>query len=642
MIVDKRVMDRDRRRARNLMFRRSSAEKKEHSSHGQRLPWSRTGKGFERLSNRDLIIDYRIRVIQTGLVVSWIAMAMFALWVFTPDAGPNVGNTVMVGAFVVGLLIVTLSPWRSMLESNVGDRVILTWSTAALLVVIAYETGSAGDPNGVSLLLVLFFAAAILLPNRSIITLGIGAAIAFSASVVSAGDVGMATFVGLWLPFVGAVVFVLLISVGIRTQLEATNTAYQSVAVEGAELARKEQELTHLYEVSRTIGSGSKLDEVLPELVGRVAESVNARIGLVLLYDTAAERLQLMSPIWVSGHTVRADELSLGLDEPGVSQRVFMSGDPAVLNNVTQGETRDRLASELEADRIAVVALRVEHRTIGVLLVGDKAEDFTDDDIETLESVAAPAALVLNQMARFEEARTTGERMAELAQLKTDFVSVVSHELRTPLTSIIGAIGTLQRPELLPEDPRAQQLIAMAAKQANRLKTLIEDLLVMSRIEAESLPVRPEEIELAPFLIELIGSLPESERVEHDLAPDLSRVRSDPDHLARVVTNLVDNAIKYGGDTQIEVVAANRRDGVHISVVDHGPGIPYEQHEVIFERFTQLQPHTTRSRGGAGLGLSIVKGLVEAMGGRVWYEPTPGGGATFTVAVPAADARGPR
>jgi len=266
------------------------------------------------LSDRDLIIDYRIRVIQTGLVVSWIALAMFSLWVFSLDAGPYVGNIVMVGAFVVGLVIITLSPWHSMLESNMGDWVILTWSTAALLVVIVYETGSAGNPNGASLLLVLFFAAATLIPNRSIITLGIGAAVAFSASVVSAGDVNVATFVGLWLPFVGAVVFVLLISVGIRTQLEATNAAYQSVAVEGAELAHKEQELTHLYEVSRTIGSGSKLDEVLPELVGRVAESVDARIGLVLLYDTAAERLELMSPIWVSGHTIRADELSLGLD----------------------------------------------------------------------------------------------------------------------------------------------------------------------------------------------------------------------------------------------------------------------------------------------------------------------------------------
>ena len=102
---------------------------------------------------------------------------------------------------------------------------------------------------------------------------------------------------------------------------------------------------------------------------------------------------------------------------------------------------------------------------IGVLVVGDKATPFTPLDVETLESVAAPAALVLNQMARYEAARSTGERMAELAELKTDFVSVVSHELRTPLTSIIGALTTLQRPELMPEDPRAKQLVDMAAKQ---------------------------------------------------------------------------------------------------------------------------------------------------------------------------------
>ena len=74
-----------------------------------------------------------------------------------------------------------------------------------------------------------------------------------------------------------------------------------------------------------------------------------------------------------------------------------------------------------------------------------------------------------------------------------------------------------------------------------------------------------------------------------------------------------------------------------MSVIDHGPGIPYEQHDRMFDRFTQLQPHATRSKGGAGLGLSIVRGLVEAMGGRVWYEPTVGGGATFTFTIPTAD-----
>jgi K+-sensing histidine kinase KdpD len=590
----------------------------------------------------DLMIDYRIRVIRTGLIVSWLGMIALTLWALSLESVNEFAVVVALGSFAVGLLIVTFAPWRAMLTSQVSDWTILVWIFAALLAVLIYETTSMGTPNGTGFLLVLFFAAATLIPTRAMITVAVGTTITYSAAVLTSGVTEASSFVGAFLPFIGATVFVLLISVGIRTQLEAADAAYRSVSYQGAELARQEQELTRLYEVSRTIGAGSKLDEVLPELIGRVADSVKARIGLVLLYDASTESLELMSPIWVSGHTVSADEFSLGLDEPGISQRVFMSGDATVVNDTATTQARDRLAEELEAERVAVVAMRVENRTIGVLLVGDKEIDFTDEDIATLESVAAPAALVLNQMARFEEVRSTGERMTELAQLKTDFVSVVSHELRTPLTSIIGAIGTLQRPELLPEDPRAQQLIAMAAKQANRLRTLIEDLLVMSRIEADSLPIRPEEIELEPFLVELIEALPSGDRVDHEPTTGVGRVVADPDHLARVVTNLIENATKYGGDGSIEVVAASNRNEVNLSVIDHGPGISYEQHEVIFERFTQLQPHATRSKGGAGLGLSIVKGLVEAMHGRVWYEPTPGGGATFTVAIPTSPATTPQ
>lgn len=599
----------------------------------------RPAQGFDNLTERNMIVDYRIRVIHAGLIVSWVALLLSLFWVMSLDIFRDAGA--VLGGFTAGLVILTLAPWRSMLTSSVGDWAILMWSAAALMAVIIHEVTLGGQTNGVGFLLVLFFATATLLPDRALITLGVATIITFSGTVFAASNVTVTVLAELLLPFIAATIFVLLIPVSVRTQLEATDAAYRAVTHEGAELARQERELTHLYEVSRTIGSGSKLDEVLPELIGRVAESVDARVGLVLLYDADTEHLELMSPIWVSGHTVRADEFSLGLDKPGVAQRVFMSGDSQIINDTSQSSERDRLVDELDAHRVAVVAMRIEDRTIGVLLVGDKDTDFTDDDLGTLESVAAPAALVLNQMARFEEARSMNDRMAELAQLKTDFVSVVSHELRTPLTSIIGAIGTLQRPELLPDDPRAQQLIEMAAKQANRLRTLIEDLLVMSRIEADSLPVRPERIDVAAFLIELIDALPNGESVTFDPVSDVGYVRSDPDHLTRVMTNLVENAMKYGGEGQIEIATSSHRNEVHISIIDHGPGIAYEQHDVIFERFTQLQPHATRSRGGAGLGLSIVKGLVEAMDGRVWYEPTPGGGATFTVAIPTGSATGP-
>lgn len=582
------------------------------------------------------IIDYRIRVITTGLIVSWLGLVLLGIWSVTRSDLGMVATIVMLAALAIGLVLLTIAPWRRMLGSSLGDWVLLAWNVIALATILLYEVSRPESPADLGFLLITFFAAATLIPNRALIVIGVTSTAAYGFALLEASRAPTAAGGANILAFAGAIVFVLLVSVGVRAQLEQTAAAYQDMVVREAVLTKREREMSQLYDISRTIGAGSKLDEVLPELIGRVAQSVEARVGLVLMYQPETEHLNLLSPIWAAGHTVPADDFSLGLDEPGIGPRVFMSGDPVVLNDSEQMGENDRLTAEVGADRLAAVAMRIENRTIGVLIVGDKQSDFTALDIETLESVAAPAALVLNQMARYEAARSTGERMAELAELKTDFVSVVSHELRTPLTSIIGALTTLQRPELMPEDPRAKQLVEMASKQSNRLKTLIEDLLVMSRIEADSLPVRPEKIDLEPFITELLESLPGGTAVRHTPAPTVGKVLADPDHLARVITNLVDNAIKYGGDADISLVTSLSKGEVHLSIVDHGPGIPYEQHDRMFERFTQLQPHATRSKGGAGLGLSIVKGLVEAMNGRVWFEPTVGGGATFTVAIPTA------
>ena len=602
---------------------------------------SHTTRGTGAVNQTDPIIEYRIRVLSTGLIVSWFGLALAVVGVVTAEnVNWSVAGTAL-GVMLATLLIVTFAPWRTMMRTEVADWFLVVWSIITIIMILLFDLNRADRPSAMGFLIVTFFAAATLLRTTALIGVGVVATFAYGYALFESAELAYASLETAspmlsFLAFVATIVFILLVTIGIRTQLEQTAEAYQELAAREAALAEQEREISQLYDVSATIGAGTKLDEVLPELVGRVAQSVHARVGLVLLYDPETEHLDLMSPIWAAGHTVHADAFSLSLDEQSIGPQVFLGGDPVVINDLEEAGS-DRLMKELDADRLAAVAMRVENRTIGVLIVGDKAGSFSEQDIETLESVAAPAALVLNQMARYELARSTSERMAELAELKTDFVSVVSHELRTPLTSIIGALTTLQRPELMPTDPRAEQLVDMAAKQSVRLKTLIEDLLVMSRIEAESLPVRPEKIDVEPFIDELLSTLPGGERVEHQVAGTVGNVQADPDHLARVLTNLVDNSIKYGGEGDIMLITSPGQGEVQIAVVDHGPGIPYEQHDRMFDRFTQLQPHATRSKGGAGLGLSIVKGLVEAMNGRVWYEPTVGGGATFTFTVPADD-----
>ncbi len=574
-------------------------------------------------------------MVHTGLIVSWLALLTLGLWALGLTTDDQSSLLMTFGGLVFALIVLTLVPWRRTLGSTIADWLIAFWCVGALLAQLVIELRVSHIPTAVGFLMVPFFAAATAIAVRPALVVGVASVASYWIALGETTGYVTASSSTVLLAFVGATVFVMLISVRIRSQIQESSIRYEELASRESELVRQERELARLYDVSLAIGAGTKLNDVLPELVGRVADSVGARIGLAMLYEPTNETLGLMSPIWVSGHTVPADDLVLTLDEPGLSQRVFMSGDAAKINVFDADHASDRLAAALEAERVAAVSLRIEDRVFGVLLVGDKKTDFTDEDLRTLEAVAAPAALVLNQLTQYEQVRASGERMAELAQMKTDFVSVVSHELRTPLTSIIGALSTLKRPELLPEDPRAQQLIDMADKQSHRLRTLIEDLLVMSRLEAAALPVRPAGIETETFITELLGSLPDGERVHVTIDPMTRHMVTDPDLFARVVTNLVENALKYGGGSNIEIQTTGLRDEVRLSVIDHGPGIPYEKHDLIFERFTQLQPHATRSTGGAGLGLSIVKGLVEAMGGRVWFEPTVGGGATFTVALPS-------
>ena len=593
------------------------------------------------MTERAVFLGYRVRVVRIGLLVSWVAYAAMVLWtiVFADESeAPNA--LVLVGAGGA-LLLLTITPWRRVLSGPIGEWLITAWAGIALIGLVAAESARAGQPSAVGFLLVIVVCGTLLLPE-GLLLLITGAAFA-----------GYALAIWQWEPPDASTTAILLGAFGVASVLIETlffvlNAELRSVARRLAHTEERERqqreterELAQLYEVSRTIGSGSNLAEVLPELVGRLARAVDAKVGLVLLYRPATETLEVMSPIWVAGHTVKVHGYSLALTEAGLPQRVFTSGDPAMNNAVRAGEYDDALLSDLQPSSIAVVPLRIEARPIGLLLTADKAaEPFTEEDLETLEALAGPAALVLNQMARYEEARAAGEKMAELARLKTDFVSVVSHELRSPLTSIIGSLTTLQRPELAPENSNARELIGMASKQANRLRTLIEDLLVVSRLEVSAMPTRPESLAAHTYIDEVVGGIPGSEgRVHVAVASDLVRIEADPDHLSRILTNLVDNALKYAAEAPIEVNASSAEGETWIAVVDHGPGIPYALRDHIFDRFTQVQHHETRSRGGSGLGLSIVRGLAEAMGGRVWYEPTVGGGATFTVALPDTGSR---
>lgn len=221
-----------------------------------------------------------------------------------------------------------------------------------------------------------------------------------------------------------------------------------------------------------------------------------------------------------------------------------------------------------------------------------------------------------------------------LESMRRDFVANVSHELRTPVTSIRSAAETLI--DGAADDPAAAQaFIGIIDRNAQRLQQLVEDLLDLSRIESRGFRLSMEPIELKPIFSQVLGLFRERASKKdvslEDAAGDVPKVRADRRALEHVLTNLVDNAVKYcGPGAHVWVKVSTTHDAVTVSVGDDGPGIDERHLPRVFERFYRVDAGRSRDVGGTGLGLSIVKHLVEAMGGTVSVESQLNRGTTFS------------
>jgi two-component system, OmpR family, phosphate regulon sensor histidine kinase PhoR len=233
-----------------------------------------------------------------------------------------------------------------------------------------------------------------------------------------------------------------------------------------------------------------------------------------------------------------------------------------------------------------------------------------------------------------------------LETVRRDFVANVSHELRTPIASVRSAAETLRM--AIEHDPRAaMQFVDIIERNARRLGELISDLLDLSRMEVKEYRLHVEPIDVAAACEKCVAPFAERAssrriRVALPAAMDLPRAAGDPIAVDRVLTNLIDNALKYSPEgASVSVDARATGDQVQVSVSDTGPGIDPKHLPRLFERFYRIDTGRSRDMGGTGLGLSIVKHLVEAMGGEVTVESTVGKGSIFAVSLPRASEGSP-
>lgn len=258
-----------------------------------------------------------------------------------------------------------------------------------------------------------------------------------------------------------------------------------------------------------------------------------------------------------------------------------------------------------------------------------KGRALAAQDMRVLNAFATHLAVVADRE-RLAAQTAAAQRLAEGNRMRTALLTAVSHDLRTPLAGIKAAVSTLRSPEVSWSAEDQTELLAAIEDSTDKLGAIIANLLDLSRLQTGAVQLVTQDVGLDDVVSRALRTLPATERVDLDIAPDLPPVRVDSGLLERVAANLVENALRYSpAHTRVLVSAQVAGTRVRLRVVDHGPGVPDASKPQLFQPFQRLGDAPAGE--GVGLGLAVAAGLARALGGELSAEDTPGGGLTMVV-----------
>jgi two-component system sensor histidine kinase KdpD len=409
-----------------------------------------------------------------------------------------------------------------------------------------------------------------------------------------------------------------------------------------ARAQQRERETHVLYELSASLVAHGTLEATMQRAVRTLRHLLDLPGCAVVLVDDhgrgrVAAREGSLPEDLASSALAAAGAPAL---QPGAAARAEEAERP----DPEEAERPDPEPSGAEAPapgELVAIPMRAANRLVGVLaVVGGAGEEGVLGEAEgrMLASFAGQAALAAEQ-ARIEEAWAKARALEATDRLRRALLNSVSHDLRTPLASILASAASLLDPQVELDEPERKQFLNTIEEEANRLARLVRNLLDMSRIEAGAVDPRLAEVWLPDVVqpaVQRVRQTPSEQIIAVDVPEALPSVMVDPVRLEQVLANVLDNARRYAGDGLVMVHARHHGSAVELRVVDHGPGIPDAERERVFSHFYRLDS-PSRAGGGTGLGLAICRGLLEAMGGRIWVETAPGGGAAFVIHLPTAD-----
>jgi signal transduction histidine kinase len=404
--------------------------------------------------------------------------------------------------------------------------------------------------------------------------------------------------------------------------------------------------LVRLTAISRRLSSYEELDDLVQVIVQTAAELTEAEGSSLLLFDERDEVLRYVAVSWCgpgSAQRVAVEEAAVPLKN-GVAGWVMRKMKPVNVHRTGEDPLIDpAIEAQMPAPVRCIAATPLIYRNvpIGVLeSFNHPAGRFPAEAIEALETLSSLASVAIYNGHLLHRMQRAYDALADLDQMKTDFIAIASHELRTPLGVIIGHTSVLQ--EISDRDVREH--LAVIERNALQLQDVIENFTAINRLEAPEVLGHTAPIPLNAFLEESVRGYQEEARshritLKLELPPRLLHARIEPEKLSIITNNLIRNALAFTADSgagKVLVSLKEKSGQAVVAVIDNGIGIPEKDLERIFDLFYQVERHMQRKHGGMGVGLTTAKFLVEQAGGKMRVDSIEGSGSCFSFSLPVS------
>lgn len=395
--------------------------------------------------------------------------------------------------------------------------------------------------------------------------------------------------------------------------------------------------MQRLLEIGRTLNTITDLRDALLLILDAAVELTNSFGASVLDPEPDEESLRFLVN---TPDLQMLQTLLIPIDE-SIAGLAFRKKETVVVNDVSGAPLHSKRADELSGfPTYSVVACPILFRgeVLGILEVINKTGgvDYTGEDVTILETLAAHAAIAIQNAHLQQQLEETREEAQRLDKMKTDFVAITSHELRTPLGLILGHSTFLR--ELVGEE-HADQLDTII-RNAMRLKEIIDSMTRVHNIESGVALVRRRAVSVRKIILDALAAVRKDAETKgvtlgFDIEGSDLMIEGDAEKIGVAILNLIQNGVAFTDPGGYVFVVAEEVPGyIKLAVKDNGIGIPAKDLPHIFERFYQVESHLTRKHGGMGLGLSVAKMNIDLLGGRIWVDSNEGQGSTFTILLP--------